>query len=226
MRMTASQPHDSSNGTLYAPHHVENTNPSLISLDEPITPISPISHDEENEKDYGASNNPFSAFYSHPPTRTSLEQRRSESKVNVSIVTPNPSKSTVNLSRPTSCRPKPPGTKLKNGDATGDGDLEAGRGRGGSAKAVMKRAYTMWPTPEKCSSNQRRKNLTGTVRGSRACAPYRRLSRKQRWFVQIVIALLVIGLGVGLGVGISRAVGAGVWKSDNSRFNLPPEGHH
>ena len=204
--------------------HPPNPNPSLISLeDEPSpSPLSPLpsplpSHTDEKES-YTDTKNPFSAFYSHPPTRTSLEQRKSESRVNVSISTPAASTSNVNLTKPPkSCRPNTPGTNLKNPYSKAEDGGESGGVR------VLKKACTMWPTPSHASSTGRRKNLTGTVRGSRACAPYRRLSRGQRWALQILVALIVIGLGVGLGVGISRAVGAGVWKSENSRFGIPNE---
>ena len=69
----------------------------------------------------------------------------------------------------------------------------------------------MWPSKGICHKT----NASGTIRGSRACAPYGRLSRKQRLLVQILIAVLIVGAATALGVGISKAVGAGVWKSNN-----------
>lgn len=209
-----------------------NPNPSLISLDDTPSPISqhpsPFPDDDPEEKDYTSSQNPFSAFYSHPPTRTSLEQRASESQVHVSIATPPASTSNLNLTQPPSAatsRPKTPGHSLLSKHCSNTNNPNGyDEEKAGPAGRMMKKACTMWPTPTG-SRRQSRHNLTGTVRGSRACAPYRRLSRSQKWMFQIFLALVVIGLGVGLGVGISRAVGAGVWKSNNSRFDIPGEGH-
>ncbi|KAL9112415.1 MAG: hypothetical protein Q9227_003257 [Pyrenula ochraceoflavens] len=46
------------------------------------------------------------------------------------------------------------------------------------------------------------------------------LTPKQRLMVKLLIALVIIGAMVGIGVGISKAVGGGVWKSDNQTSQI------
>ena len=48
----------------------------------------------------------------------------------------------------------------------------------------------------------------------------RRLTRRQRIWVKILIALIIVGAAVGIGVGVSRAVGSGVWKNINSQTKI------
>ncbi|KAL9122392.1 MAG: hypothetical protein Q9187_001058 [Circinaria calcarea] len=52
---------------------------------------------------------------------------------------------------------------------------------------------------------------------SKGCSPLRRLNKKQKTWVKILIAMMIVGAAVGIGVGVSKAVGAGVWKNINSR---------
>ena len=154
----------------------------------------------QEEKDYDpTSTDPFSAFYSHPTTRTSLEQAKSESKIHIKIyehdleagsrVTTQSHHTLQDLTTIASTTTPP-------------------RQQG------LKKQCTMWPAH---SQLQRKKNnVSGTIRGSRACAPYRGLTKKQRLVLQIILAILVVGAATGLGIGISKAVGAGVWKSNNA----------
>ena len=141
------------------------------------------------EKDFNpSSSDPFSAFYSHPTTRTSLDQAKCESKVNIKIY---------------------------------EHDLEAGsritthsnlQEHAAPGAAGMKKQCTMWPGKRQ---QFKKANISGTIRGSRACAPYRRLTKEQRIALQVILAILIVGAATGLGIGISKACGAGVWKSDN-----------
>jgi len=55
----------------------------------------------------------------------------------------------------------------------------------------------------------------------RGCAPLRNLSKKQRFWVMMLIGLVVVAAAVGLGVGISRAVGGGVWAGDDQTVKIP-----
>ncbi|KAG8533136.1 uncharacterized protein KY384_001919 [Bacidia gigantensis] len=215
--------------TLSPPSNLPNThtNPSLISL--ATTNSTASQAEKENQQPTYNSTNPFSPFYSHPPTRTSLEQRKSESRVHIQIHEPSSTLASNNASRTTLQRPKTPhhsssyGSAAANKDASADqqppfpppysqdgpeaedgGKLRLG-GTGG-----LRKAHTMWPS-NPSGRCQKRHNLTGTIRGSRFCAPYRRLSKKQRLVFQILIALVLIGVATALGVGISKAVGGGVW---------------
>lgn len=67
------------------PYYESHGTPSSETLDSPC--VSPAAdHDAPLKDEYDtASVHPFSAFYSHPTTRTSFEQRASESKVNVAV---------------------------------------------------------------------------------------------------------------------------------------------
>lgn len=66
---------------LYASHGDPSVD-SLVSSD--VLPAA--DHDPTDRGEYDtASVHPFSPFYSHPTTRTSFEQRASESKINVAI---------------------------------------------------------------------------------------------------------------------------------------------
>ena len=56
------------------------------------------------------------------------------------------------------------------------------------------------------------KSKRSSRRGGCGCALLERLSAQQRFWLKVVVALVVVGAAVGIGVGISRAVGAGVWK--------------
>ncbi|MCJ1353644.1 MAG: hypothetical protein MMC33_003631 [Icmadophila ericetorum] len=51
----------------------------------------------------------------------------------------------------------------------------------------------------------------------RGCHPMRNLSKQQKLFVKLVIAVLIVGGAIGIGIGISKAVGAGVWKTVNTQ---------
>ncbi len=75
----------------------------------------------------------------------------------------------------------------------------------------------MWP----CSKTRERTLLA--KQRANGCSPFSRLSRKQKFWVQVLIALVFIGAITGLGVGISKAVGGGVFKS-SSNANAPIPG--
>ncbi|KAL9127475.1 MAG: hypothetical protein Q9217_003657 [Psora testacea] len=172
--------------------------PSLESMTSTILP-TPSEQEAATsaEKDYDpTSSHPFSAFYSHPTTRTSLEQLKSESKINIKIY---------------------------------EQDLEAGSritpaisaNESAEPPNATRKECTMWPSKNKLIKQP---NPAGTIKGSRACAPYRRLSKRQKLCAQLLIAVLIVGAATGLGIGISKAVGSGVWKSNNSQ--VPIGGSH
>lgn len=128
------------------------------------------------------STHPFSAFYSHPTTRTSFEQLKSASKTRIVVYTH---------------------------------DLESGTlARAPSEPPTSTKECTVWP-----GRNQlKRNNLL--MKKRRGCSPWRNLSKKQKLWAQIIIAFIIVGAAVGIGVGISKAVGGGVWKSNNSQTTI------
>ncbi|MCJ1339084.1 hypothetical protein MMC09_004373 [Bachmanniomyces sp. S44760] len=139
-----------------------------------------ISNDEESEthnNNHHGTMNPCSPFYSHPTTRTSFEQAKSESKVN-----------------------------LKHYP-----DLESGRtshenGGMDSHIIVSSKPCRVWPGMQ-----------SQTQLCKKSASPWKNLSMKQRLWIKVLIALIIVGAAVGIGVGVSKATGAGVWKNDNSQ---------
>lgn len=125
------------------------------------------------------STHPFSAFYSHPTTRTSFEQLKHASKTHIAVYTHN----------------------LESGTLV----------RASSEPPTSNKECTVWPG----KLQLQRKNLLMEKR--RGCSPWRNLTKKQKLWAQILIAFIIIGAAVGIGVGISKAVGGGVWKSNNSQ---------
>ena len=103
------------------------------------------------------STNPCSPFYAHPTTRTSFEQQKNESRINIRIY---------------------------------EHDLESGS----QVVVPMKREKNAWP------KTVREKDLCCQ---KRSLNPMRRLSKKQKMWVKVVIALVIIGAAVGLGIGIA-----------------------
>ena len=103
------------------------------------------------------STNPCSAFYSHPTTRTSFEQHKSESRTDVRIY---------------------------------EHDLESGS----QVIVPMKKEAQNWP------ANISKKDLCCQ---KRSLNPMRNLSRKQKLWTKVAIALIIVGAAVGLGIGIS-----------------------
>jgi len=136
------------------------------------------SHSPVEEYD-PTSSHPFSAFYSHPTTRTSLEQYKSESKVNIKIY---------------------------------EQDLEAGsRIVPSSDISRTKTECTVWPGKRQLIEKRMK------MERNRGCNPMRNLSKKQKLWIKILIAMVIVGAAVGLGIGISKATGSGVFKTTNSQ---------
>lgn len=72
----------------------------------------------------------------------------------------------------------------------------------------------VWP----CKQQLKKRALV--VKRSRGCSPLSGLTQTQKFWVKLLIALVVIGAAVGIGIGISKAVGAGVWKNGNSQKKI------
>lgn len=147
---------------------------SLVSTEPATTPTAEYDP---------TSQHPFSAFYSHPTTRTSFEQHMSESKTHIQVY---------------------------------DHDLEAASQTFSSSDIPR--------TTKECSGKSGMKRSSKAnlcMKKNTSRSPLRGLSRKQKLWVKILIAMVVVGAAVGIGIGISRAVGAGVWKSKNSQTKIP-----
>ncbi|OCK80414.1 hypothetical protein K432DRAFT_43914 [Lepidopterella palustris CBS 459.81] len=75
---------------------------------------------------------------------------------------------------------------------------------------------TMWPSKQTMMERAKaRKRERGGLN------PMRNLSKKQKLWAKIFIALFIVAAAVGLGVGISRAVGGGVWAGNGKSKPIP-----
>ncbi|MCJ1366339.1 hypothetical protein MMC16_005467 [Acarospora aff. strigata] len=92
-------------------------------------------------------------------------------------------------------------------------DLEAGHSR--KSVEPSRRSKDCTAMAGKNTLKKKKDNLL--CRNKHRWNPMRKLSKKQKLWVKISIALLIVGAAVGLGIGISKAVGAGVWKSTNEQ---------
>lgn len=138
-------------------------------------------YDASSRDDYPpSSHHPFSPFYSHPTTRTSLEQKKSESKVRFQIY---------------------------------EHDLEAGSRVTQFTQPEPAQYYhtddAVWPS----SRVRKHHEAMCKSRGQNSCSPFKHLSKKQKFWVKVLIAVVIIGAITGLGVGITKAVGGGVFRT-------------
>lgn len=168
----------------------------------PVVPSSNASTMSTSTADAAAkeiaidSSNPYSAFYKHPEARRSIDNvSAAQSKTHLEV-------------------------------NTFERDLEAGIPLSAATTQQCPKVSvdgrvrevkdcTMWPSRqavlEKRKDHKRKKG----------CNLFKGLTSKQRLWIKIIIALLVVGAAVGLGVGISRAVGGGVWAGDGKSKEIP-----
>ncbi|KAF2876323.1 hypothetical protein BDV95DRAFT_222638 [Massariosphaeria phaeospora] len=137
------------------------------------------------------SSNPYSAFYKHPDARRSTDGSAPPSKTHLGL--------TVQ-----------------------ERDLEAGPPLSAASTQQPKvsvdgrvKECTMWPSKQAVMDKRK------TSKRARGCNLFKNLNSKQRLWVKIVIALIIVAAAVGLGVGISRAVGGGVWSGDGQSKTIP-----
>ncbi|KAF2474595.1 uncharacterized protein BDR25DRAFT_110184 [Lindgomyces ingoldianus] len=172
---------------------------TIVDATGPAPPLRSAPSNESNlssasaaEKDVGIdSSNPFSAFYKHPEARRSMDGNPQESKTHLDV-------------------------------GVYERDLEAGLPLSAATTQQPKvsvdgrvKECTMWPSRQ---AMMEKKKQTKRAKG---CNLFRNLNSKQRLWVKIIIALLVVGAAVGLGVGVSRAVGGGVWSGDGHNHQIP-----
>jgi len=142
------------------------------------------------------SSNPYSAFYKHPDARRSFDNASApQSKTHLEI-------------------------------NTFERDLEAGAPLSAATTQQLPKVSvdgrvrevkecTMWPSRQAVLEKRK------VHKRQKGCNLFQGLNTKQRLWIKIIIALLVIGAAVGLGVGISRAVGGGVWAGDGKSKEIP-----
>lgn len=160
---------------------------SVSNSTYPSSEYDPTSRDDHPS----SSDHPFSPFYSHPITRTSLEQKKSESKVRFALY---------------------------------EHDLEAGsRLTQTTQTEPAQHCHTddaVWPS-EKVRKQQQ---AMVTSKEHSSYSPFKRLSKKQKFWVQVLIAIVIVGAITGLGIGITKAVGGGVFRT-SSNSSAPIDDH-
>ncbi|MCJ1375343.1 hypothetical protein MMC20_006578 [Loxospora ochrophaea] len=163
--------------------HLNLVSPSTSHLGTPC-PLSASQCTTPMDEYDPTSPHPFSAFYSHPTTRTSFEQAKCESKTQIRLYE-------HDIESASRIRPS---TEVPPAHARA-------------------KPCTVWPN--RCQLNQD----NSKAKGGR-CVPLKNLSKKQRNWLKVLLAAIIIGAVVGLGIGISLAVGGGVWKSSTQQTQI------
>ena len=167
--------------------------PSNPSHENSLTKIESIStstlypsseYDATSRDDYPPSAaHPFSPFYSHPTTRTSLEQKKSESKVRFQIYEHDLEAG----SRVTQFTQNEPAQHCHKDDA-------------------------VWPS----GRNRKQNEAMAKNKEHSSYNPLKRMSKKQKIWIKVLVAVVVIGAITGLGIGITKAVGGGVFRTSSN----------
>jgi hypothetical protein len=166
--------------------------PALRSPPSTESRMSSTSADVAKKEMGVDSSNPYSAFYKHPEARRSMDASSApQSKTHLDV-------------------------------HTMERDVEAGLPLSAATTQQPKSSVdgrvkecTMWPSRQAVMDQRK------THKRARGCNLFKNLTSKQRLWVKIVIALIVVAAAVGLGVGISRAVGGGVWAGDGKSKEIP-----
>lgn len=147
--------------------------------------------------------NPYSAFYSHPPARRSMQDNRPprDDRLTTSTSTKQHlalQDVTHDLESASRISHQPTSIKFST-----------------DTSRTTNKECTAWPSKatllekQRAATRTRSKGTWGRLR----CRWVEMEARKRLW-IKIVLALVVIAAAVGLGVGISRAVGGQVWIGD------------
>ena len=165
--------------------HLQPPNPSHNNSLTKIESISnstlyPSSeYDPASREDYPpSSDHPFSPFYSHRTTRTSLEQKKSESRVRFQLY---------------------------------EHDVESGSRVTQEPAQHCHTDDAVWP----CNKSRNQHDAMLKSKEHNSFSPLSRLSKKQKFWVKVLLAIVVIGAITGLGVGITKAVGGGVFRTSS-----------
>ena len=215
------------------------TDPPISTLDDPTNTTHRHSDLLTATSPSQKSKNPFSAFYNHPTTRTSLDQVRPHEHpviasgstlpvhgndvdleaggptlfVNGTLLNPTPGIS-QNNSRFASTATLPH-------NHSRDESPEGNHGKIIYNYGIHETDSSVWPSKkaleEKAlvAKREERKRRHGRFLFMAG------LTKKQKLCIQILVGVLVVGAAVGLGVGISKAVGGRVYKGDGAQSQIP-----
>jgi len=139
-----------------------------------------------NEKSLERESSPFSPFYNPAPTRYSLEAQKSESKQNINVIN-SPYDTDVEALTP---------------QATKNACLL--KSKSGNPECAV------WPGQN--AMRKKKKAMRKERNKHNGCGCMAGLNKRTKTWVNVLIALVLIGTAIGVGVGVSKAVGGGVWK--------------
>ena len=186
--------------------------PSLSKIPTTTTKEAQLCDSKElstptSEDFYPVSTNPFSAFYSHPQTRTSLEQLRQCSSSNTRSSYPQPP-APAYVSH--LCTPTVSNIDLELGEKLPLATYSRPSFDPSMAPSSLgpRKPCSVWPGKEHFKSKSKE------MKRNRGCWPLNTLGKKQRRLVQALLVLLIIGIATGVGVGVSIATGGGVYRGN------------
>ena len=196
--------------------------PTINSASEASTPaLTPVASRNDLDMARFDSKNPFSAFYAHPQSRTSLEQlssSRNASRQNLNPIPGGPSDSTADLEKGL----RPQISSVPN--LTGVSSRPSQDVLRQQQQQPPPHDCPVWPTKQTLKAKARAMKLERRMQRSErgycgCCVALReqyRLKGRMKLWVKILIGLLIVAVAVGLGIGISKAVGGGVWANHGS----------
>lgn len=190
--------------------------PPINSASEVSTPaLTPVASRNDLDTANSDSKNPFSAFYAHPPSRTSLEQlnsSRNASRQNLHLLPAGATDSATDLEK---------GLRHQRSSVP---NLTGVSSRQSQDLLHQQHDCAAWPTKETLEAKARAMKLERRMQRSgrgccSCCVTLReqwRLKGRMKLWVKILIGLLIVAAAVGIGIGVSRAVGGGVWAKHGS----------
>lgn len=173
--------------------------------------------------------NPFSAFYQHPSTRSSLERAQADSRTHLPLM--RTSSNDEDLEAANNTGRSPPAIIVseeleKYKSTSNQSSVRPSRTNTGLKAFPTTQIHhvpsreSVWPTREEQEA-QAKLAKRSRLRKNWNCLSG--LPRRQRLTIQVLLALLVIAAAVGIGVGISQAVGGTTYSNTPGQTNPIPD---
>lgn len=175
------------------------------TLDSPgLTPA--VSNEDLSRDTNGKPIPPHSPFYQHPPQSFEKVHSRQSSRTHVALA-PNEKDLEIGASTPLAVQEDHPFASKVSVDCS--------------------KECRMWPSKQTLMQDQeaRRKQKHDQKTLGRVTEPvtrfWNRMSKRQKLWIQIVVALLIIGVVVAIAVGITAAVNGSVYVGENRNKQIP-----
>lgn len=178
------------------------------TLDSPA--LTPAVSSEDLQTDYNHKPiPPHSPFYQHPPASFEKVHSRQSSRTNVAAA---PTEKDVELGASAPLAPS---------------ESAEGHPFAGKVSVDCSKECRMWPSKQTLMQDQeaRRKQKRDNKKFGGVTGPvvefWNRFSKRQKLYIQIGLALLLIGVAVAIAVGITVAVNGTVYVDENSSKQIP-----